>query len=222
MRTEFNNLYNAIMKTNYGQEVVIAMEKLEQKITEVEKRLVCIDETAKEIHKSISKYTESVDKPKPFIMGVNDHDNIQRGSNDIMIACDLSDDEPIINNWYQLFEEPKEEVSSGGIPYRVCYHCAIKEEQNVMTKVSGNWLCYDCYDEIEDDKEKKLIVTNVINMLKDINVDGETMQHIIEQVGMTDQMLRQLIMSNPESDTNDILEEKRILNEAKLEASKIN
>lgn len=225
MRTEFNNLVELMNRYDLYQkddEVGIALSELEQKITEVEKRLVCIDETAKEIHKSISKYTERIDKPEPFIMGVNDHDNIQRGSNDIMIACDLSDDEPIINNWYQLFEETKEEVSSGGIPYRVCYHCAIKEEQNVMTKVSGNWLCYDCYDEIDDDKEKKLIVTNVINMLKDINVDGETMQHIIEQVGMTDQMLRQLIMSNPESDTNDILEEKRILNEAKLEASKIN
>jgi len=267
MRAEFNNLYNAIMKTNYGQEVVIAMEKLEQKITEVEKRLVCIDETAKEIHKSISKYTERVDKPEPFIMGVNDHDNIQRGSNDIMIACDLSDDEPIINNWYQLFEEPKKEepkviwakgtiiewnetvkyysakggararvtedyttlcetvkveflddlrngqenggyfgymfkdepiteLSSGGVPYRYCDKCNIKEEQNVMTKVSGDWLCYDCYDEIEDDKEKKLIVTNVINMLKDINVDGETMEYILEQVGMSEQMLKQLAIKN--------------------------
>jgi hypothetical protein len=42
-------------------------------------------------------------------------------------------------------------------------------------------------------------------------VDGETMQYILEQVGMEDQMLRQLIMSNPCTDTTDILEEKRIL-----------
>ena len=118
--------------------------------------------------------------------------------------------------------EDKVEVSGSGIPYRVCYHCSIKEEQNVMTKVSGNWLCYDCYDEIDDDKEKKLIVTNVINMLKDINVDGETMQHIIEQVGMEDQMLRQLIMSNPYTDTTDILEEKRILSDARLDAISLN
>ena len=55
------------------------------------------------------------------------------------------------------------------------------------------------------------IVKDVISKLKDIGVDGETMQYIIEQVGMNDQMLRQLIMSNPHTDTTDILEEKRIL-----------
>ena len=224
MRAEFNNLYNAIMKTNYGQEVVIAMEKLEEKITEVEKRLVCIDETAKEIHKSISKYTESVDKPKPFIMGVNDHDNIQRGSNDIMIACDLSDDEPIINNWYQLFEETKE-VSSGGIPYKHCHHCSIKEEETVMGQVNGFWLCCDCHDETKDDEEnvtretlekiptslcndkyKYGVVDYVIAKLNEIEVDGETMEYILEQVGMSEQMLKQLARKDPK-ETMEIIAE---------------
>jgi hypothetical protein len=51
-------------------------------------------------------------------------------------------------------------------------------------------------------------VKDIIAKLKVIDVDGETMQYIIEQVGMTDQMLRQLVMSNPESDTKDLLEEK--------------
>lgn len=231
MRAEFNNLVELMNRYDLYQkddEVGIALSELEQKITEVEKRLVCIDETAKEIHKSISKYTESVDKPEPFIMGVNDHDNIQRGSNDIMIACDLSDDEPIINNWYQLFEEPKEEVSSGGIPYRYCHHCSIKEEETVMGQVNGFWLCCDCHDEIKDDEEENVtretleepptslcktpqtheFVKDIIAKLKVIDVDGETMQYIIEQVGMNDQMLRQLIMSNPESDTKDLLDEK--------------
>lgn len=32
----------------------------------------------------------------------------------------------------------------------------------------------------------------VIAVLKGLNVDGESMQHIIEQVGMTDQMKKQL------------------------------
>ena len=59
MRAEYNNLYNAIMKTNYGQEVVIAMEKLEQKITEVEKRMECIEKSAEEINSAIGKYTVS-------------------------------------------------------------------------------------------------------------------------------------------------------------------
>ena len=36
-------------------------------------------------------------------------------------------------------------------------------------------------------------IDQVINTLKDINVDGETMQYILEQVGMQEQMLRQLV-----------------------------
>ena len=36
-------------------------------------------------------------------------------------------------------------------------------------------------------------VNRVINILKDIDVDGETMQYILQKVGMEDQMLKQLI-----------------------------
>ena len=38
-------------------------------------------------------------------------------------------------------------------------------------------------------------VHEIINMLRDIDVDGETMQYILEKVGMEDQMLKQLIGS---------------------------
>ena len=60
MRAEFNNLVELMNRYDLYQkddEVGIALSELEEKITEVEKRLVCIDETAKEIHKSISKYS---------------------------------------------------------------------------------------------------------------------------------------------------------------------
>ena len=40
-------------------------------------------------------------------------------------------------------------------------------------------------------------VQNIIKMLNEINVDGETMEYILNQVGMEQQMLRQLIMSSP-------------------------
>ena len=36
-------------------------------------------------------------------------------------------------------------------------------------------------------------VNRVINILREIDVDGETMQFILEKVGMEDQMLKQLI-----------------------------
>ena len=57
-------------------------------------------------------------------------------------------------------------------------------------------------------------IAQVIDILEDIEVDGETMQYIIEKVGMTDQMLRQLIMTNPYTDTSDLLEEKVRLSDA--------
>jgi predicted transcriptional regulator len=60
------------------------------------------------------------------------------------------------------------------------------------------------------------VVETIIDMLKFIDVDGETMQHIIEEVGMNDQMLRQLIMSNPESEIKDYLEEKITLSDLRL------
>ena len=43
-------------------------------------------------------------------------------------------------------------------------------------------------------KENPGVVETIIDMLSHIDVDGETMEHIIKQVGMEQQMLRQLIM----------------------------
>ena len=51
-------------------------------------------------------------------------------------------------------------------------------------------------------------VDQIIQQLKDIDVDGETMQYILENVGMDDQMHRQLIMSKPIESTTELLEEK--------------
>ena len=55
-------------------------------------------------------------------------------------------------------------------------------------------------------------VESVIGILQSLthkgdSVDGETMEYILERVGMTDQMLRQLVMNNPQSDTIDLLQE---------------
>jgi hypothetical protein len=41
-------------------------------------------------------------------------------------------------------------------------------------------------------QENPGVVETVIDMLNHINVDGETMEYIIRQVGMQEQMLRQL------------------------------
>lgn len=72
----------------------------------------------------------------------------------------------------------------------------------------------DSTEPIENDwhkmySNKENVVIELLN--SGVGVDGETMQYIIEKVGMNDQMLRQLIMTNPESEVKDLLEEKIML-----------
>jgi hypothetical protein len=49
---------------------------------------------------------------------------------------------------------------------------------------------------------------HIILQLKQIDIDGETMEHIIEQVGMSDQMLRQLVMKADPEHLRDLIVEK--------------
>ena len=50
----------------------------------------------------------------------------------------------------------------------------------------------------------------VIKDLKMMDVDGETMQYILEQVGMSDQMLRQLTVSSKTYDIDSLIELRNI------------
>ena len=59
-------------------------------------------------------------------------------------------------------------------------------------------------------------VKGVIKTLKYLtyngqSVDGETMQYILEKIGMEDQMLRQLMMSMPYDEVKYIMEKKRAI-----------
>ena len=64
---------------------------------------------------------------------------------------------------------------------------------------------------MENNKNKHFTYYNdinkIVNQLKEMEVDGDGMQYIIEELGMNDQMLRQLILSNPQSDTKDLYNE---------------
>jgi hypothetical protein len=67
--------------------------------------------------------------------------------------------------------------------------------------------------QMNEDQYTNINVESVISILQSLtlkgdSVDGETMEYILERVGMTDQMLRQLVMNNPQSDTIDLLNEK--------------
>jgi len=50
-----------------------------------------------------------------------------------------------------------------------------------------------------------------IDLLKDIKVDGETMQYVLSEVGMEWQMLRQLIMTLPLEQVEYLVEERKDL-----------
>ena len=55
------------------------------------------------------------------------------------------------------------------------------------------------------------MVEEVISMLRHMEIDGETMQYIIESVGLEDQMTRQLVMISDINYLNDLIEEKNTL-----------
>jgi hypothetical protein len=60
-------------------------------------------------------------------------------------------------------------------------------------------------------KENFGIVFDIIEELKKMNVDGETMQYILKKTGMEDQMLRQLVMTLPLEQTEYLIEERKDL-----------
>jgi hypothetical protein len=62
--------------------------------------------------------------------------------------------------------------------------------------------------------ETTTLAQEIIKKLQTIDVDGETMQYILEKVGMEDQMTRQLMMSQPIKDVIDLYYERRELEQS--------
>jgi hypothetical protein len=58
---------------------------------------------------------------------------------------------------------------------------------------------------------QKQILDQIILQLQQIDVDGESMEYIIRETGMSVQMLRQLIMSGNIHTINHFLEERKLL-----------
>ena len=58
---------------------------------------------------------------------------------------------------------------------------------------NGYYQSYQVIYETPQMEQHAANVNRVINILRDIDVDGEIMQYILEKVGMEDQMLKQLI-----------------------------
>lgn len=61
-------------------------------------------------------------------------------------------------------------------------------------------------------KENFALVFDIIQELNKIEVDGETMQYILEKTGMEWQMLRQLMLTMPIEQVEYLIEERKDLN----------
>ena len=72
---------------------------------------------------------------------------------------------------------------------------------------NGYYQSYQVIYETAQMEQHATNVNRVVNILREIDVDGETMQYILERVGMEEQMLKQLVMSNPYTATVDVLDE---------------
>ena len=196
MRTEFNKLVEVMMKYdlyNSTDEVGIALKSLFDKIIEVENRLTCVIETNKDTRQILKAFAYGiVDKGLDEVPIYSDQFEIlQRGCNDIDIAIDMNDTECIDNDWYNLFK-PKKTINM------------IKVE--VIENVSRETI--EPPTDICKTPQTHEFVKDIIAKLKVIDVDGETMQYILEQVGMDEQIHRQLVMKNDFGITKDLLREK--------------
>lgn len=66
--------------------------------------------------------------------------------------------------------------------------------------------------ELSDKSKKNEIVNSIISQLKDINVDAETMCHIVSELGFDESVIRALMFSRSNIEINDILAEKEKIN----------
>ena len=60
-------------------------------------------------------------------------------------------------------------------------------------------------------KENFATIYDIILELKSVEVDGETMEYIIKEVGMEYQMLRQLMLTLPIEEIENLIEERKEL-----------
>ena len=79
--------------------------------------------------------------------------------------------------------------------------------------VDGYYQGYQVIYETSQMEQHAANINRVINILREVEVDGETMQYILEKVGMDDQMLRQLVMSQPIEEVRYMFEEREELEE---------
>jgi len=111
MRTEFNTLVETLKRWDLyqlGDEVDMDLKSLEDKITELEKRMECVTRCNKEIDEVVFSFVDAFEDrgETEQTLTYGQFEVLLRGIHDIDIAMDLKETECIDNNWYGLFEEP--------------------------------------------------------------------------------------------------------------------
>jgi hypothetical protein len=186
MRNEFNNLVELMNRYDLYQkddEVGVALNDLSNKIVEVEKRMDCAIRSNKDNEVLVLKLANSFQdegKLEEFI-NYGEFETLERSVHDVDIALDLNDTECIDNDWYGLFVEPKEEIEDKFKPRSVAEYVETLPNEEPPTDLCKTPQTHE-------------FVKDIIAKLKVIDVDGETMQYILEQVGMDEQMHRQLVL----------------------------
>lgn len=143
MRKEFDNLVMYLQQEPYSNEIALAIQSLENKIDEVEKRMECARRSAAEVTKTIDKFTETVDDGLMINMGVNDHDAIERGAHDVITSLDLNEDMCIKDNWYNLFNQ-LQPIAVGKVEYE------FPEEVYTIGNADNTEIIADVYESVFD------------------------------------------------------------------------
>jgi hypothetical protein len=108
----------------------------------------------------------------------------------------------------------KQGVSLDTYASNIMVVCDMDKDGNVDEdghRVEDEWLSIDERNERNWDARKKPF-DEIVETLKELDVDGEMMQYIIEGVHMDDQMLRQLIMTLPTIDSEALIKERKVVN----------
>lgn len=116
MKKEFESLKDILLTANILDEntdkcifdnVMYFLDELEEKITEVEKRIQCTIKISKEVQNIVHDFTEAVDKGEKVLISTPSHDRMMFGLYDIIKVLDLNNNDCIKQNWYEMFP-PKE------------------------------------------------------------------------------------------------------------------
>jgi len=180
LKSTFDNLVDTMRKWETfqeGDDVDLALKQMSKKVDEVNVRFECIELCNKDSEKILNKFTDGFQDNdlKSQSLNVSDFDILQRTIYDIGIVIDLEDSEPIDNDWYGLFNKPKVEPKSLGTDLA---------PKGVGKSISLTPMGKDII------RDRKIEI--IVNTLIDIEIEGVTMEDILERVGMREQMIKQL------------------------------